>query len=582
MAIDCLDLPESMNHRKHVIVAVDVFTRYVFGKAIENLKATCSVIFLLEAFGRYGVPENILTDNAPIFCNEQTRELASKYNFVHRTSTPHHHQGNAVAERMIQTVQEKLSILVHQREVDWDMVLSLTFLSINTAVCASTGFSPYELLFWRKFELLRNQFEFTDSVVAAYLKDAPSKLQRNHKQAMEKQLENKKHQKTLYGAARSPPAFERGDAVMARRMGRLDKLADRWEGHHLVENRTNDVYKLRHQITNKLIERHLQDMKSYRGLVSYLVAAVMAVGQSAFLVFDRAPPILLEETQKFVSSGFVHLRIRLAFSSLCQILYDLGPQANEVQQAVVRCESIYKNSIVDEIAKMSSRAPIDLGNDKQDHMRGPDQQIQPTLPVPNQLGQNGQHMPIPGSAPYPRHPFPVAKRDLTSMGVYATFLFCSNLISKVIDSHWTNPAVMELHDRTERIRDVLIELTQKQNLTMFAVEAVQEAVVNQATLIHHNLAEINRIAYSHPELMVVSAHIISRIVSVGSQLDLLEIGFRSKRPNLELLSSLTDTALLGGADQDTIPRQSVLIEAINEEVFEVRFSARQRDSTTSV
>jgi len=168
------------------------------------------------------------------------------------------------------------------------------------------------------------------------------------------------------------------------------------------------------------------------------------------------------------------------------------------------------------------------------------------------------------------------------MGVYATFLFWSNLISKVIESHWTNPEVNELHDRTERIRDVLIERTQKQNHTMLAVEAVQEAVVNQATLIHHNLAEIDRIAFSHLELIVVSARIISRIVSVASQLDLLKIEFWSERPNLELLLSLTDTALLDDVDQDTIPRQSVLIEAINEEVFEVRFSARGRDSTTSV
>jgi len=90
----------------------------------------------------------------------------------------------------------------------------------------------------------------------------------------------------------------------------------------------------------------------------------MAVGQSASLVSDRAPPILWQQTQKFVSPRFVHLRIQIAFSSPCQILYRLGPQANEVQQAVIRCENIYKNNIVDKIAIISSRGPVDLGNDK--------------------------------------------------------------------------------------------------------------------------------------------------------------------------------------------------------------------------
>jgi len=141
-----------------------------------------------------------------------------------------------------------MSMAVHQREVDRDMVLPLAFLPINTAVCASTGFSPYGLLFARKFEPLRNQSEFTEGVAAAYLEDAQSKLQRRlfHEQAMEKQLANEKHQESLYDAARSPLTFERGDAVMSRRMGRLDKLADRWEGPYLVEDKANDIHKLRH------------------------------------------------------------------------------------------------------------------------------------------------------------------------------------------------------------------------------------------------------------------------------------------------------------------------------------------------
>lgn len=104
LTIDYLDLVESLNHRKHVIIAVDVFTRFVIGKAIKGLKASCFVKFLLETFGRFGVPRVILTDNAPIFCNEQVIELATRFKFEHRKSTPHHHQGNAIAERMIQTV----------------------------------------------------------------------------------------------------------------------------------------------------------------------------------------------------------------------------------------------------------------------------------------------------------------------------------------------------------------------------------------------------------------------------------------------------------------------------------------------
>lgn len=66
LAIDCLDLAESMNHGKHVIIEVDVFTRF-FGKAVKHLRVSNFVKFLLELTGRFGVPKANITDNAPFF-----------------------------------------------------------------------------------------------------------------------------------------------------------------------------------------------------------------------------------------------------------------------------------------------------------------------------------------------------------------------------------------------------------------------------------------------------------------------------------------------------------------------------------
>lgn len=65
VAVYCLDLAESLNHCRHVTVAMDVFTRFVFGKVIKNPRGSTFAKFLLETIRRFGVPQTLLTDNAP-------------------------------------------------------------------------------------------------------------------------------------------------------------------------------------------------------------------------------------------------------------------------------------------------------------------------------------------------------------------------------------------------------------------------------------------------------------------------------------------------------------------------------------
>jgi len=126
VAFDCLGpLQESMNHKSHIMVAVDVFTRYVQAKAVKNVRASTFTKFLLQFISSYGVPKTILTDGAPTFINAQLKELLLEYDIQHRVATPHHHQGNAVVEKMIQAIQEKISIMLRQPNADLDWENSL-------------------------------------------------------------------------------------------------------------------------------------------------------------------------------------------------------------------------------------------------------------------------------------------------------------------------------------------------------------------------------------------------------------------------------------------------------------------------
>ena len=169
VAMDVLDLTERLSGSRHIIVAVDAFTRFLWADAIQELKAPVFARFLLTSVGRFGVPRCILTDGAPFFKNDLATAFASRFHIERRFSTPHHHEGNGIAERMIRTLQEKLSIICNDpaTSLDWEDALPTAVLSINTSTCSSTGFSPFELIFGRKHPLWTDSMEISDPATRA-------------------------------------------------------------------------------------------------------------------------------------------------------------------------------------------------------------------------------------------------------------------------------------------------------------------------------------------------------------------------------------------------------------------------------
>ena len=60
-----------------------------------------------SSFLRFGIPEEIFSDNGPQYTSGEFCEFAKIYNFRH-TSSPEYPQRNRLAERTIQTVKNTL------------------------------------------------------------------------------------------------------------------------------------------------------------------------------------------------------------------------------------------------------------------------------------------------------------------------------------------------------------------------------------------------------------------------------------------------------------------------------------------
>lgn len=124
-------------------------------RAVNDIQAEIFAAFLREFIGIFGITNLILSDNAPKFCNNLVSDIATAFKFELWRSTPHHHQGNAMVERAIQTLQDKLALITHDlaSSTNWEEQLPSAVLSINTSENAATSFTPFELMYGRKHQV---------------------------------------------------------------------------------------------------------------------------------------------------------------------------------------------------------------------------------------------------------------------------------------------------------------------------------------------------------------------------------------------------------------------------------------------
>ena len=114
----------------------------------DKQSATLSRVFLDRIIGRYGCCAEVVTDGGKEFTGDFDALLSSLF-IDHRTTAANHPQANGLAERVVQTL--KTAIRKHsetaREDSVWDGVVPYIMLGYNSSVQASTGMSPYHVMF---------------------------------------------------------------------------------------------------------------------------------------------------------------------------------------------------------------------------------------------------------------------------------------------------------------------------------------------------------------------------------------------------------------------------------------------------
>lgn len=133
------------------MVIVDSHSKWPEVYSMSNNTTSHAVIGkLIDCISRFGVPDQIVSDNGPQFTSSEFEDFCKKNGIVHIRVSPYHPRSNGEAERFVQTFKKGM----RAKDVSVDLRLSRFLFEYRATPHATTGVSPAELLQGRKLRTI--------------------------------------------------------------------------------------------------------------------------------------------------------------------------------------------------------------------------------------------------------------------------------------------------------------------------------------------------------------------------------------------------------------------------------------------
>nr|XP_061838109.1 protein NYNRIN-like [Nerophis lumbriciformis] len=143
-------LPKSARGHRYILVILDYATRYPEAVQLRTASAKAIAHELFMMFSRVGIADEILTDQGKCFMS-QVLTMLYKWLKVKRIRTSvYHPQTDGLVERFNYTLKKMLKKLADEDGKDWDHLIPYVLFAIREVLQASTGFSPFELVYGRR------------------------------------------------------------------------------------------------------------------------------------------------------------------------------------------------------------------------------------------------------------------------------------------------------------------------------------------------------------------------------------------------------------------------------------------------
>ncbi|XP_073785929.1 uncharacterized protein [Danio rerio] len=193
----------------------------------------------------------------------------------------YHPQTDGLVERFNKTLKQMLRRVVAEDGRDWDLMIPYMLFGIREVPQASTGFTPFELLFSRQprglLDVARQAWEqepAPQQSVIEHVRDMRERIEKVIPIVKEHLTEAQRAQQRLYNRPAQPREFQLGDKVMILIPTTTSKFLASWKGPYTVVERVRSVnYRVR-QPGRRREEQlyHINLMKKWVAAPGHLVA----------------------------------------------------------------------------------------------------------------------------------------------------------------------------------------------------------------------------------------------------------------------------------------------------------------------
>ena len=234
---------------RFVLVLVDYATRYPEAVPLRTISAKGVAQALFQVISRVGIPKEILTDQGTQFMSRTLgTQLYGLLGIKSIRTSVYHPQTDGLVERLNKTLKSMIRKFVHEDSSNWDRWIDPLLFAVREVPQASTGFSPFELLFGRTprgvLDLVKESWEEGPSPSkneVQYVLDPRAKLHTLGQLSRENLLQAQERQQRLYNRGARLRQFSPGDKVLVLLPSSNSKLLAKWQGPFVVTRRVGDV-----------------------------------------------------------------------------------------------------------------------------------------------------------------------------------------------------------------------------------------------------------------------------------------------------------------------------------------------------
>jgi hypothetical protein len=211
-------LSQTVEGHRYALTFQDELSKFTLAVPIRQQDAvTVAKALVEEIILKFGIPQTILTDQGSNFMSEVFGNVCKLLKVKRIKCTAYRPQTNGALERTHRVLVEYLRCFILEDQSNWDQWLPYATFVFNTTPHTSTGFTPYELLFGRKpniLGLLQKDPPEVQYTYDSYVKELQSRLQSSYQVARSNLEMQKERSKEYYDRTLNTPLFVIGDKVL--------------------------------------------------------------------------------------------------------------------------------------------------------------------------------------------------------------------------------------------------------------------------------------------------------------------------------------------------------------------------------